>query len=60
MSNIITNNLMLFLPMAFAGLVLSGEAPVASRWVKTMVRGIGALGGVLVAFLVLEVLPALI
>lgn len=60
MSNIVTNNLMLFLPMAFAGLVLFGEVPVAPKWVRAVLRGIGALGGVLVAFLVLEVLPALI
>ncbi|HZS79836.1 MAG TPA: hypothetical protein VFA14_00155 [Herbaspirillum sp.] len=60
MTHTVSNNLMLFLPMAFAGLVLVSEAPVASKWARTALRGIGALGGVLVAFLVLEVLPALI
>lgn len=60
MPNIVTNNLMFFLPMAFAGLVLLGEVPVASRLVRTMMRAVGAIGGALIALLVLEVLPVLI
>ncbi|MCW5300101.1 hypothetical protein [Herbaspirillum lusitanum] len=60
MPNIVTNNLMFFLPMAFAGLVLFGEVPVASKFVRTVLRTIGALGGALIALLVLEVLPVLI
>jgi hypothetical protein len=60
MPNIVTNNLMFFLPMAFAGLVLFGEVPVASKLLRTVLRAVGAVGGALMALLVLEVLPALI
>lgn len=60
MPNLIMNNLMFFLPMALAGLLLCGEVPVASRMVRTSLRAVGAIFGALLALLVLEALPVLI
>jgi hypothetical protein len=54
------NNLMFFIPMALAGLLLCGEVPVASRIVRTSLRAVGAVFGALLALLVLEALPVLI
>lgn len=60
MPNIIMNNLMFFIPMTLAGLLLCGEAPVASRVMRTSLRAVGAVFGALLALLVLEALPVLI
>lgn len=60
MPNIVTNNLMFFLPMAFAGLLLCGEVRCASKALRTVLRAFGAVCGALMALLVLEVLPVLI
>jgi len=60
MPNIITHNLVFFIPMALAGLLLCGEVPVASRAVRVTLRTVGALAGALMALLVLEALPVLI
>ncbi len=63
MPNIVTHNLIFFIPMALAGFLLLGECPVAvhaSKIVKSTFRAIGAIGGALIALLVLEALPVLI
>ena len=60
MPNIIMNNLMFFIPMTLAGLLLCGEVPVGSRIVRTSLRAMGAAVGALLALLVLEALPVLI
>ena len=60
MSNIVTNNLMFFLPLVLAGFLVCGEAPVASKAWRHVLHVCGALGGALLALLVLEVLPVLI
>jgi hypothetical protein len=60
MPNIILNNLVFFIPMTLAGLLLCGEVPVASRMVRTSLRAMGAVFGALLALLVLEALPVLI
>ncbi|WP_050465796.1 hypothetical protein [Herbaspirillum autotrophicum] len=60
MSNLIENNLVFFLPMVLAGFLVFGEVPVASKFIRTLLRTFGAVGGALLALLVLEVLPVLI
>ncbi|MBO9538184.1 hypothetical protein [Herbaspirillum sp.] len=60
MPNIIMDNLVFFIPMTLAGLLLCGEVPVASKAVRTGCRAIGAVFGALLALLVLEALPVLI
>ena len=60
MPNIVTNNLIFFLPMVVAGILLFGEVPVASKFLRSVLRTFGAIGGALIALLVLEVLPVLI
>ncbi|MBB5391148.1 MULTISPECIES: hypothetical protein [unclassified Herbaspirillum] len=60
MPNIIMNNLVFFIPMTLAGLLLCGEVPVASRVIRNGCRAIGAVFGALLALLVLEALPVLI
>jgi len=60
MSNIIMHNLIFFLPLTLAGFLLCGEVPVASKVLRVLLRGGGAVCGALLALLVLEVLPALI
>lgn len=60
MPNIITNNLVFFIPMVLAGLLLCGEVPVASRAIRVSLRAFGAVAGALMALLVLEALPVLI
>ncbi|MCA1324680.1 hypothetical protein [Herbaspirillum sp. alder98] len=60
MPNIIMNNLVFFVPMTLAGLLLCGEVPVASRAIRMTLRTVGAVGGALMALLVLEALPVLI
>lgn len=60
MPNIIMNNLVFFIPMTLAGLLLCGEVPVASRALRVSLRAVGAVVGALMALLVLEALPVLI
>jgi len=60
MPNIVTNNLIFFVPMVIAGFMLFGEVPVASKLLRSVLRTFGAVGGALLALLVLEVLPVLI
>jgi hypothetical protein len=59
MPNLIMNNLMFFIPMALAGLLLCGEVPVAKDGpyqFESSGRGLRRA----VALLVLEALPVLI
>jgi len=46
--------------MVLAGFLVFGEVPVASKFIRTLLRTFGAVGGALLALLVLEVLPVLI
>ncbi|AMP01526.1 putative membrane protein [Collimonas arenae] len=60
MVNLIMHNLLFFVPMAIAGLVLCGEVPVASKVVRGSLRAIGAVCGALLALIILESIPALL
>ncbi|MFC5472693.1 hypothetical protein [Paraherbaspirillum soli] len=60
MLNLISHNLLFFVPITIAGVVLFGEVPVASRLAKGSLRAIGAICGALLALILLETLPALI
>jgi len=60
MPNLVMHNLMFFIPLAFAGFLLCGEVPVASKALRGVLRACGAICGALLALLVLEVLPVLI
>jgi hypothetical protein len=50
----------LIIPMALAGALFLGAIPCASHFKNNVLRAFGALVGVLVAFLLVEGLPALI
>lgn len=60
MLHLIEHNLMFFIPLVLAGFLLCGEAPVASKAWRGVLRACGATCGALLALLVLEVLPVLI
>jgi hypothetical protein len=53
-------DLVLFIPMALAGAVFLGAVPIASRISVNTFRVVGALLGALVAFALIEAMPALI
>ncbi|MFJ2990185.1 hypothetical protein ACIPF8_20155 [Collimonas sp. NPDC087041] len=58
--HLIMQNLLFFVPMAIAGLILCGEVPVASRVARGGLRAIGAVCGALLALIILESIPALL
>lgn len=60
MIKVIMDNLLFFVPMAFAGLILCGEVPVASRLARGSLRAIGAICGAILALVILEAIPALL
>lgn len=60
MIKLIMDNLLFFVPMAFAGIILCGEVPVASKWARGSLRAIGAVCGALLALIILEAIPALL
>ncbi|WP_211443522.1 hypothetical protein [Collimonas humicola] len=60
MIRLIMDNLLFFVPMAFAGLILCGEVPVASKLARGSLRAIGAVCGALLALIILEAIPALL
>ncbi|AIY43401.1 hypothetical protein LT85_4243 [Collimonas arenae] len=60
MVKLIMDNLLFFVPMAVAGLILCGEVPVASKWARRTLRGIGVVCGALLALIILEAIPALL
>lgn len=60
MVNLIMHNLLFFVPAAFAGLILCGEVPVASKFARGSLRAIGAICGALLALVILEAIPALL
>jgi hypothetical protein len=59
MSNLIMDNLLFFVPMALAGLVVCGELPLESRLARGGLRAIGAIFGALLALIILEAIPVL-
>jgi hypothetical protein len=60
MIKVIMDNLLFFVPMAFAGLILCGEVPVASRLARGSLRAVGAVCGAILALVILEAIPALL
>ncbi|AMP06850.1 MULTISPECIES: hypothetical protein [Collimonas] len=60
MIKVIMDNLLFFVPMAFAGLILCGEVPVASRLARGSLRAVGAVCGAILALIILEAIPALL
>jgi hypothetical protein len=50
----------LIIPMALAGILFLGAVPCATTFRKNTLRVFGALLGVLLAFLLVEGLPALV
>jgi hypothetical protein len=60
MIKLIMDNLLFFVPMAIAGVILCGEVPVASKFARGSLRTIGAVCGALLALIILEAIPALL
>ncbi|MDB5776020.1 MAG: hypothetical protein JWP38_2153 [Herbaspirillum sp.] len=60
MTRIFMDNLALFLPMTLAGALLVSEVHCGSRLLRNSVRAVGAIVGMLMALLVVELLPVLI
>ena len=60
MIKVIMDNLLFFVPMAFAGFILCGEVPVASRLARGSLRAVGAVCGAILALIILEAIPALL
>ncbi|PFH08914.1 hypothetical protein BCF11_1292 [Collimonas sp. PA-H2] len=60
MIRLIMDNLLFFVPMAIAGIILCGEVPVASKLARGSLRAIGAVCGALLALIILEAIPALL
>jgi hypothetical protein len=60
MTKLFVDNLALFIPMALAGGLLVSEVHCGSRLLRNSVRAVGALLGVLAAFLFVELLPILV
>jgi hypothetical protein len=60
MTKLFMDNLALFLPMTLAGVLLVSEVHCGTRLVRNSVRTCGAIAGLLLALLVVEVLPLLV
>ena len=60
MTRLFMDNLALFIPMTLAGVLLVSEVHCGTRLIRTSVQTCGAIVGLLVAFVVVELLPVLL